>query len=106
MLTDLIPLTSYGVLRQIHHEQISRCDLLWVRHVLRLQALLAVDPPVETSDQTLHRDVKYLTNAERGSHRDRSSGFDLLPVTRREAKQNHILLAITSRSTKLPDSVS
>jgi hypothetical protein len=51
------------------------------------------------------RDVEGIADAERCSHRDWTAGLDLLPVTGREAKRNHIFLTVVifySKSSNSP----
>jgi len=47
------------------------------------------------AEQAIGGNAEGLANPEQGRERNGPSGFDLLPVSRREAKRNHILLAET-----------
>jgi hypothetical protein len=44
--------------------------------------------------------MKDFANSEQSSNSDRPSGFNLLPVPRREAERNHVFLAVASFSSQ------
>jgi hypothetical protein len=65
-----------------------------------------VDAFVEALQQASHGYVKDFADPEQGRHRDGSSGFNLLPVSRGEAKRDHVLLAETPGFPQFSDSQS
>jgi hypothetical protein len=67
---------------------------------------MAVDAPVESSDQAVDRNLKDAADTERCYHRNGASRFNLLPVTRGESKRNHIFMAVAALSAQATDSLT
>ena len=58
-------------------------------------AVLSVDAFIKALQQTCDRDVKHFADPQKRCHSDGSAGFNLLPVSRGEAKRDHVFLAVT-----------
>ena len=54
---------------------------------------MSVDAFIEATEQTSHGHAKHFADPEQSSHSDGPSGFNLLPVSRREAERDHVFLA-------------
>src|SRR6266436_2350995 len=63
------------------------------RAAFLISSILAIDAFIEPLHQPVNRDSKHAANAKQRRQCNRSSGFDLLPMPRREAKRDHVFLA-------------
>lgn len=70
----------------------------WRRYLIA--ALLSVNPPVEPFKQLSGADRERIANSKKSGYRNGSARLDLLPMTSRETKPNHIFLGKSLGSTK------
>lgn len=61
---------------------------------------------IQVLHQAVDSNVKSFADSKQGAHRDRPTGFDLLPVPCRKTVANHVLLAVSSLFPQVSDSLA
>jgi hypothetical protein len=61
---------------------------------------------IQAGYKLINSNVKSFANPQQGSHRDRSARLDLLPMTSRKTKRDHILLAVAALFPECPGATS
>jgi hypothetical protein len=61
---------------------------------------------IQAGYELANSNVKSFANPQQGSHRDRSARLDLLPMTSRKTKRDHILLAVAALFPECPGATS
>jgi len=54
----------------------------------------------------INLNLQDIADAQKSRDRDGAASFDLLPVTRREAKGNHVFLAVAMLSAQIPNALA
>jgi hypothetical protein len=67
---------------------------------------MSVDALVKAGQETGNWYAEDFANSKQGRYGDGPPGFNLLPMSRREAEGDHVFLAQTSRFPQLADSFS
>src|SRR6516164_8468587 len=69
-------------------EAFQKCGAIKVEHYFVAMESTAIDP----AEQAIHGALKGSTDTKEGAQGDGATGFDLLPMARREAQTNHVFL--------------